>query len=52
MAAGPFTFFDAFMLEVVEQLLRQQRDQQHGKPVGFLVLEAIAAGHVAFGRRK
>ena len=49
LAALPvdFAFLDAFVLQVIEQLAGEQRDEQHRKAVRLLVLEAVVAGHVA-----
>src|SRR5678815_1981018 len=50
LAALPvdFALLDAFVLDVVEKLPREQRHEEHGEPMRFLVLEAVGAGHVAF----
>ena len=40
-------FVDAFVLNVIEELLGEQRHEQHRKTVRLLVLETVGAGHVA-----
>ena len=52
LAALPvdFAFLDAFVFDVIEELPGEQRHEEHGQPMRFLVLEAIGAGHVALRR--
>ena len=42
-----FAFLDAFVLDVVEELLGEQRHEEHRKAVRLLVLKAISACHIA-----